>query len=256
MNKVKSNALWNELTCDQRKALDRWLFDEKQSYEEVWKKAQAQFKYKGSYSSLRRYFLRRRKERATEEFRDLRDEVAAVNGAPADPDTLHQASMKLLGTFLFQQLRGSPENVKEAVSLAKLMVQNDYNELLREIKEKDHEMRLKAMELAKSKFEFDMIAKGVKALPQLQRLAETMEDPDPTEYRERALETREAMFGTDTEVLPKKGQEEADTKGERTNAPPEDETPSQEGTEGKPVAGVKGEDGGSRIEDGDGKGEA
>jgi hypothetical protein len=220
MTKVKANALSNNLTNDQLKALDRWLFEEKQSYELVLQKAQTQLKYQGSRSSLIRYFYRRRKERAVEEFREMREEVGAVNGAAEDLATVHQASRNLLARFLFEKLRRSPEDMKEALSVAKLMVQTDYNELLREMKEKDQEMRLKAMELAKSKFEFDMIAKGVKALPQLQRLAETMEDPDPTEYRQRAIETREAMFGSGEEVL------------------------------AKDAEGIKPEDGGLRTEDG------
>jgi chaperonin cofactor prefoldin len=209
MNKVRSNASWTGLTSDQLKALDRWLFEEKQGYKVVLEKAKTQLRYQGSMSSLHRYFLRRRKERAMEEFREMRDEAVAINGAVGVPGTVHEASRNLLAKFLFEQLQRSPEDAKEALSVAKLMVQNDYNEVLRGMKEKDHEVRLKAMELAKSKFEFDMIAKGVKALPQLQRLAETMEDPDPTEYRERAIETREAMFGSGEEVLPVPVQEEA-----------------------------------------------
>src|SRR5580700_2964537 len=100
MNKVKSNALWNNLTCDQRKALDKWLFEERQSHTEVWRRAQTQFKYAGSESSIRRYYYRRCKERTIEEFRDVREEVGAVNGAPADPDAARKASMKLLVTQL------------------------------------------------------------------------------------------------------------------------------------------------------------
>src|SRR5580700_566143 len=215
MTKVKANALWNNLTNDQLKALDRWLFEEKQSYELVLQKAQTQLKYQGSRASLIRYFYRRRKERAVEEFREMREEVGAVNGAAEDPATVHEASRKLLARFLFEQLRRSPGDVKEALSVAKLMVQNDYNELLREMKEKDQELRLKAMAFAKDKFQYDVIHSAVKALPHLQRLAETMEDPDPTEYRERAIEARQAMFGGEEEVLPE------DTQGEAGGKPAE-----------------------------------
>ena len=55
----------------------------------------------------------RDKERILTEFRDVRDEVAAVSGAPLDEKELLKASMKVLGQFLFQQVRQSPENVKE-----------------------------------------------------------------------------------------------------------------------------------------------
>jgi Protein of unknown function (DUF3486) len=228
MTKVKSNALSNNLTADQLKALDRWLFEEKQGYKAVLEKAQTQLRYQGSISSLQRYFLRRRKERAVEEFREMREEVAAVSGAAEDPTKVHEASKKLLARFLFERLRGSPEDVKEALSVAKLMVQNDHNEVLREakaeefelrrkLKEKDHEIRLKAMAFAKDKFEYDAIENAVKALPHLQRLAEAMEDPGTTKYRERAIEARQAMFGTSEEVLPETAQEEAEGKGGESN---------------------------------------
>jgi hypothetical protein len=210
MNKVKSNALWNELTGDQLKALDQWLFEEKQSYETVWKKAQAQFKYKGSYSSLRRYFLRRRKERATEEFRDLRDEVAAVSSAAANPATVYQATEKLLAMFLFRQLRRSPEDMKEALSVAKLIVQNDYNELLREMKAEDQKLRREAIEFGKEKFRYDMIENAVKALPELQKVAEAMGEADSTRYRESTNKAKQIMFAPDPKVLPENGQEEAE----------------------------------------------
>lgn len=222
MNKVRSNALWNCLTCDQRKTLDKWLFEEKRSYTEVWRRAQTQFKYAGSESSMRRYYYRRRKERTIEEFKDLRDEVAAISGAPADPETVRLASVKVLGMFLFRHLRNSPQNIKEIVSVAKLIIQNDYNELLwttkeeefdlrRELKEKDHEIRLKATEFSKDKFQYDVIQKAVKALPHLQRLAEAMKDPDPTEYRQRAIEARQAMFGAGEGVLPESKQGNGET---------------------------------------------
>jgi hypothetical protein len=140
---------------------------------------------------------------------------------------------RMLAMFLFRQLRRSPGDVKEALSVAKIMVQNDYNELLRATKAADQKLRREAMELAKAKFQFDMIEEGVKALPHLQRVAETMEDADGTRYRERAAEARRAMFGSDQKVLPENGQEKAEAKGERINSPQAGGTQSQKGTEAK-----------------------
>jgi hypothetical protein len=206
MQKVKSNASWTHLSSEQLKTLDKWFFEEKLSYAEILPKAQTELGYKGQMTSLKRYFLRRRKERTIEEFKEVREEVAAISGAPVDPEAVRLASMKVLATFLFQQLRHSPQNIKEIVSVAKLIIQNDYNELLRdtkaeefdlrrELKEKDHEIRREAMVFAKDKFQYDAIENAVKALPHLQRLAEAMEDPDTTRYRECALEARKVMFG-------------------------------------------------------------
>lgn len=217
MKKVRSNALWTQLTPEQRNCLDKWLFEEEQSYEQVWQKAQAQFKYKGSKSSITRYHNRRRKEQIIEEFKDLRDEVAAVNGAPADPAAAHAASMKLLETFLFQQLRKSPDKVKEWAAVASLIVQNDYNEtmreehkLRREMKTEDQKLKREAMAFAKEKFQFDTIEMAMKLLPELRELEQARKDPDLKRYESNAMlnRMRRRVFGVVWEVRPESAKEE------------------------------------------------
>jgi hypothetical protein len=234
MQKVKSNARWTALSSENLQTLDKWLFDENLSYAAIFPRAQTELGYKGHISSLKRYFLRRRKERVTEEFKDLRNELAAISDAPANADSFRQASMKLMGTFLFQQLRRSPENVKEWAAVAKLMVQNDYNELLRETKEeefnlrrelkaKDYEIRreLKAedrqvrresLDFLREKFQFDIIENAVKALPALMELCEARKDPNLNRYAHNARwnKARRAMFGPNSQVLPETAEEEAE----------------------------------------------
>src|SRR5580658_6981657 len=123
MKKVRANALWNELSAEQRATLDKWLFEEKSSYAEVWPRAQKELGFKGSKASLYRYFVRRQKERILTEFKNLRDEVAAIRNAPEDVASLRTASMKLLGAFLIQQMRQAPNKVKEWDAVASLLVQ-------------------------------------------------------------------------------------------------------------------------------------
>src|SRR5579863_9458906 len=101
MQKVKANASWNELSVEQRATLDKWLFEERMSYAEAWPRAQKELGFKGSRTSLHRYFARREKERVLAEFKSLRDEVAAIRSAPEDATTLRAAAMKVLGQFLF-----------------------------------------------------------------------------------------------------------------------------------------------------------
>jgi hypothetical protein len=240
MQKPKSNARWSALSLEKQQTLDKWLFEENLSYAAIFHRAQTELGFKGHISSLKRYFLRRRKERVTREFKDLREELVAISEAPANADSFRQASMKLMGTFLFQQLRRSPENVKEWAAVAKLMVQNDYNELLRETKEgefnlrrelkaKDHKIRreLKAQDLElksetldflREKFQFDMIDRAVHALPELQKLKEAMDDPDTSRYRHNPHwnEARYAMFGGRPETPP----ENEGKKQEITGPPP------------------------------------
>jgi Protein of unknown function (DUF3486) len=134
MRKRKSEARVNELSAEQQRTLDEWLFEKKQSYAAILRRAQAELGFKGSESSLRRYYARRDKERTLTEFKSLRDEVAAVRNAPEDAASLRTAAMKLLGAFLFEQVKHAPDKVKEWAAVADLLVRNDYNEIVRAAK--------------------------------------------------------------------------------------------------------------------------
>jgi hypothetical protein len=212
MQKVKSNALWNELSDEQRATLDQWLFDERLSYIAAWPRAQKELGFKGSKASLHRYFVRREKERVMTEFKSLRDEVAAIRSAPEDAESLRAASMKVLGQFLFQQVRRAPDKVKEWAPVADLMVRNDYNEIVRAGKAKEHQIRRDAMEFAKERHQFDVMEQALKALPQLKELAEAKKDPRTERYEENAHwnRVRRQMFGFIDSVQPESAEEEAE----------------------------------------------
>jgi hypothetical protein len=218
MNKTGKNAHWNELTIEQ---LDRWLFEDKMSYAASWERARAELGFKGSVSSVRRYCTRRRAER--QKFRELQNDVAKVNAEAADLVALRTASMKLAGAHLFEQLRTAPEKVKEWAPVAQLMVSNDYNEALRELKgeenrirkelrAEEHRIRREALALAKQRFEFKTIERALTVLPELNQLAEAKKDPHLKRYEENARwnRLRRGVFGPDSEVSPESEQEEAE----------------------------------------------
>src|SRR5580700_5933476 len=210
MTKVKSNALWNELTPEKRKTLDTWLFENKLSYAEILPRAQSELGFKGSESSLKRYFARRHKERAMEEFLEVRDEVAALRGEPTDATTLRAAAMKLLGRFLLKQVRSSPGDVKNWAPVANLMVLNDHNELLRAAKSEEREIRREALALSRERFEFNTMERALEAMPQLKELAQAKKDPLTKRYEENIHwnRVRRAMFGGGTNIHPESEQEE------------------------------------------------
>jgi hypothetical protein len=210
MRKTKSNARWNSLTSEKQKALDHLLFEEKLSYTEVLPRAQKELGFKGQLSSLKRYYERRRKERTVMEFTDLCKRATEIVNAPGDAGAYRTASMKLLTAYLFQQVREAPNDVDKWGSVAHLIVDNDHNEAMRELKGAEHEIRREALDFAREKFQFDMIERAVRALPELQKLAQAMEDADLTRYRNNPHwnEARYAMFGPCTGVLPEKAPEE------------------------------------------------
>jgi len=211
MRKTKSEAHWNKLTPEQREILDRWLFEERQSYAAIFPRARDELGFKGSISSLQRYYARRDKERVTTEFTELRDELAALSGAPTDAAALWAASKKLLGRFLYLQMRKTPGNVKEWVPVAGLMVDNDRNELLRELKGNELKMREKVLEFAKEKFQVDMVEQALGVLPDLLDLERARRAAVPNAYVENAHlnRARRKMFGVVWEVRPESPEEEA-----------------------------------------------
>src|SRR5882757_5806972 len=105
MKKTRSHASWNRLTPTQRETLDRWLFEESLSYEAVLPKAESELGYKGSETSLRRYYERRRQERLLTDLKEVVQDMTEVRGLDADPDVSRKASMHVLGAYLFRVLR-------------------------------------------------------------------------------------------------------------------------------------------------------
>jgi len=208
MNKVRSDALWTELSPEQVKTLDRWLFDEKLGYVEILPRAQSELGFKGQMSSLKRYFARRQQERTLEHFEDLQEDLADINGAPGNAAALQDASNKLISLYLFRRLQAAPEKVEEWAPLANLMMKKDYNDVVRDA----NRVRQQTMELAREKFEVDIIEKAMKALPQLKELAEAKKDPQTKRYEQNARwnRVRKLMFGPGLEVQPESAQEEAE----------------------------------------------
>ena len=212
MEKVKSNASWNQLSPEQQQSLDKWLFEDKLSYAEIFPKAQSELGFTGSISSLKRYYLRRKEEKQVAELEELKQYVAELSGAGSDVGALRTANMKLLNSYLLQLLSEGPEKLKELTPTINLMLQNDHNDALREVKAEEHKLRREMMEFAKKKFEFDMTEQAMKALPELQELAQARKDPDTKRHESNAFlnRARRKSAGVVWEVKPESAQEEAE----------------------------------------------
>lgn len=210
MKKVRSNASWNQLTPEQRKTLDGWLFKENLSYEAVLQKAESELGYKGSESSLQRYHTRQQQERLSTNVTELVTDAVEIQKLGVEPDVSRKASFLVAGAFLFRMLREAPEKVKEWGPLANLLIQNDHNEAWREIKGEEQKIRREALDFAKGKFQADMVEQALMALPDLLDLARARRAVEPDAYAENALlnRVRKKMFGVVWEVRPESAEEE------------------------------------------------
>jgi hypothetical protein len=196
MRKTRSNALWNQLSAEQRETLDGWLFEEKLGYVKALVRAKAELGFQGKLSSLKRYYERRQKERTVMEFVDLRKQAVDILGALGDASAYRTAAMKLLTGYLLQQVRTAPGEVDKWGAVAQLIVNNDHNEAMRELKGDEHQIRRDTLDFARERFQFDMIERAVRALPELQKLAAAMNDADPKRYSDNPHwdEAWEKMF--------------------------------------------------------------
>lgn len=211
MKKSGTNAHWNKLPASGRKTLDNWLFEENLSFREILPRAREELGFTGGLTSLKRYYRRRRQERLVEELREVAEYMAGVSGAPADMNALRLANLRLLGRRLFLAMSEGPEELQKLAPLASMLVQNDHNEALRELKGEVNRIRRERLEFAKEKFQFDAMRKALRALPQLQELAKAMKDPHTKRYEENAYwnALRRSLFGNGIDAHPESAAEEA-----------------------------------------------
>jgi hypothetical protein len=212
MNKVRSDAHWHQLSAEQLETLDHWLFEEHLSYGEVVTKAEQELGYKTSYSSLRRYYQRRSQERAVEDLAERVTDAAEVKATAGNAELLRQATMKLLAAQAFQQVRETPADAAKWGPAVKMMLQHERNETVREgqrirqqLREEDQAIRRETTEFYRQKFQLDTVDRAVRALPELQRLAAAINDPDTSRYSNNPHwnEAREKMFEGGMEDIPR-----------------------------------------------------
>lgn len=184
MKKVRSDARWNGLPREQQKTLEGWLFEDKLNYEEAWRRAQAELGFKGSVSSLKRFYARRRQERLLESLAEAQEEAQGMVDAPASAGLFRNAAMKMVGLLFLQQVRDAPQGAREWAGLAKLMLWHEDIELRRQLKTEENAIRRENLAFAKERFHFNVVRQAEKALPQLQELAEARKDPKLKEYEE------------------------------------------------------------------------
>jgi hypothetical protein len=212
LRKAKSDARWNQLTPEQQQMLDKWLFEDNLSFAKVLPRAQKQLGYKGQMTSLKRYHKRRAQERLLTDMTGLAQDAATVEQTGAKPGAFRSVNMNVFNAYLYQALRASPDKLEKLAPLIRVMVQNDRNDALREIKDADNKIRHEKMAFARERYEFDLMAKALRALPQLKELEEAKKDPHTKRYEENAYwnQVRHLMFGKGIDVHPESAQEEAE----------------------------------------------
>ncbi len=201
MKKVRGNAAWNGLSGTQRATLEHWLFEERLSYNVALERAKAELGFTGSKSSLRRFYERARSERLLSGLTDTGNLARTVEESDVSVERLRNAGLKLAAEMFLRSVASAPENAKEWVPLAKLLLQAERNESWRRIKDTENGIRERALELARARFQYATIDRAMKALPQLNELKQARQDPEVSELEENKMvnDIRRHLFGA---VLP------------------------------------------------------
>jgi len=113
MKRSGTNAAWTKLSPKQIQQLKDWLFVEKLTYEETFEKARTELGFKGSLSSLKRFYYRTSGEVMLEEFLYAAETAQEISEASGDIADVRAASLKLLGLMLQQKILMEPEKAKE-----------------------------------------------------------------------------------------------------------------------------------------------
>lgn len=184
MKKTRSNARWAGLTAAQRKTLEMWLFEDQINYEEALRRAREELKFEGSVSSLKRFYLRRYHERLLESMAEEQGDAEEIEDGASSTALFRTAGMKLAARAFFHQVRETPENVKEWSPLAKLMLWSEDLELRRTLKAEENQLRRDRLAFARDRFQFNIVEKALKMLPELQELAEARKNPKTETYEE------------------------------------------------------------------------
>ncbi len=212
MAKVKSHAKWNGLTQKQRSTLEEWLFEEKMGYTKAWERAKMELGFKGSLSSLRRYYSRTEGERMLAGFAESARMMASVEKAPTDAESLRDSGMKVAAQVFFRLVTERPEELKAWLPLAKLLAQCEKNDSWRAVKDEENEIRKAALQFARVRYQYDVMGQALKALPELEEVRKAQEEDEMTVYdkNKRLNDLRRRMFGdVIPDLLPENEEEEA-----------------------------------------------
>lgn len=131
MNKLRSDSAWAALSPEQREMLEGWLFEENLGYKEALERARTEFGLTTSLTSLVDYYQRLAQERTQRELRDVKRMAGQIDKAEVDVDELGATAMTLVAKRMLQLAVMSPGKVRELVSLGRLLVANEAQDIKR-----------------------------------------------------------------------------------------------------------------------------
>src|ERR1700722_9579237 len=120
MGKLRSDAVWNELTPAQREQMEEWLLEKNLSFRETHERAQKELGLTCGLTTVRRIYAHMLELRAVADIAERQGVAEELAAAGGKLDDLRSASMKLIVARLLQKAmeRG---DLKEISALGRLM---------------------------------------------------------------------------------------------------------------------------------------
>jgi hypothetical protein len=208
LNKVRSDALWNELTPEQRGTLEEWLFDERMSYADALEKARTELGFRGSISSVRRFYQRVAQERMFQSLAETAKEVAQIEGAEVSAERVKNAGMKLMAQAFLRTMVETPEKTNEWRGMAKLLLRREAMESRVRLKEAQLQLQREQMAFDRCRWEVNIVRLAVEHSEEFKNYSKAAE---AEEYEENARlnKIRRRLFGQDIpDPMPESAEEE------------------------------------------------
>jgi hypothetical protein len=185
MSKLRSDAIWNALTPEQREKIEEWLLEKNLSLKEAHERAQKELGLTCSFSTVWRFHALLLKLRSVADLDGRQSAAEELAVAGATLEALRSSSMKLIAGRLLEKAmeRG---DLKEISVLGRLMLLHEEREIERE-----------RVNLSRERFQFRVSKASLAALPLLDEL--TGADEERELARIEAIKRK--IFGKETEGL-------------------------------------------------------
>ncbi len=178
-SKIRSDSIWNSLPPERRKIFEGWLFEERVSYAAARERAHTEWGVEGSLASVGRFYRRIARERVVDDFAELSDTSAQVDGAEGKLEGMRASAMKVLSMQLLEKAVERGE-VKDLALLGRVLTQSEEREIQRG-----------RLALAREKFEYKA---SKAALTQLTLLDKIRQEEEAREEA-RIQEIKLSVFG-------------------------------------------------------------
>jgi hypothetical protein len=183
--KLRSDALWNTLTVEQRDKLREWLLDQNLSYREAHERAQKEFSLVCSPSAIARLYRYLFNQRTAGEVRDATDLATHLDETGANEEKMRSSSMKLVVARFLEQAAQKADS-RDIYALGRLVLQSQ-----------ERQIQLQRVSLARERFQFKASEAALKILPHLDEMTREEEAHELA----RIEEIKRKLFGKEMEGM-------------------------------------------------------